>query len=89
MNASTLCTLLAQRILPEKFQLWGLEIKWVLPEFDTPENRAIVEDVIANYEALVADLKPDEPTKTDLTDLKAATTIAGLKAALVKILEGK
>ena len=89
MNANILCTLLAQRINPEHFQLWGLDIHWTNESFNTPENRAIVADVIKNYDALAADLKPDEPTKTDLTELKAATTIAGLKAALVKILEGK
>ena len=102
MNADTLCTLLAQRIPPEQFQLHGLDVVFFDPDknnkpvdsphespYDTPENRAIVADVIKNYDTLAADLKPDEPTKTDLTELKAATTIAGLKAALVKILEGK
>ena len=54
MNANILCTLLAQRIPPEQFQLWGLDIHWMSPDFDTPENRAIVEDVIANYETLEA-----------------------------------
>ena len=40
--------------------------------------------------ALVAEGKIEGTVETlDLTDLKAATTIAGLKAALVKILEGK
>ena len=52
MDANILCTLLAQRIPPEQFQLWGLDVHWMAPEYDTPENRAIVEDVIANYTTL-------------------------------------
>jgi hypothetical protein len=54
MDANILCTLLAQRIPPEQFQLWGLEVHLMSPEYVTPENRAIVSDVIANYEALAA-----------------------------------
>uniref|UniRef100_A0A6M3KAF5 Uncharacterized protein n=1 Tax=viral metagenome TaxID=1070528 RepID=A0A6M3KAF5_9ZZZZ len=54
MDANILCTLLAQRIPPEQFQLWGLDIHWMAPEYDTPENRAIVEDVVANYASLAA-----------------------------------
>ncbi len=64
MNASILCTLLAQRIPPEKFQLWGLDIHWMSPEYDTPANRAIVADVIANYNTLkMSVIKSDKLTK--------------------------
>ena len=65
MDANILCTLLAQRIPPEQFQLHGLEVVFFDPEqnnkpvgspnespYDTPENRAIVDDVIKNYDAL-------------------------------------
>jgi len=52
MKADILCTLIAQRINPEHFQLWGLEVKWMKEEYNTPENRAIVADVISNYETL-------------------------------------
>ena len=67
MNASILCTLLAQRIPPEQFQVHGEEVVFFDPEknnkpvgnpnespYDTPENRAIVADVIANYDTLAA-----------------------------------
>jgi len=54
MNASTLCHLLAQRIPPQQFQLWGLEIHWMSPDFDTPENNAIYADIVANYTELAA-----------------------------------
>ena len=52
MQSNILCTLLAQRIPPEQFQLHGLEVHWMDEVFNTPENRAIVDDVIANYDAL-------------------------------------
>jgi len=52
MNASILCTLLAQRINPTYFQLWGLEVHWMASKYDIPENRAIVADVVANYDTL-------------------------------------
>ena len=102
MDSNILCTLLAQRIPPEQFQLHGLEVVFFDPDannkpvdaphespYDTPENRAIVEDVIRNYDTLAGELKPSEPIKIDLSELKVATTIAGIKAALVKILEEK
>jgi hypothetical protein len=54
MDANILCTLLAQRIPPEQFQLWGLDIHWMSPDFDTPANRAIVADVIKNYDNLAS-----------------------------------
>ncbi len=52
MNASILCTLLGQRINPAHFQLWGLDVHWMAPEYDTPANRAIAADVAANYDTL-------------------------------------
>lgn len=54
MNASTLCSLIAQRIDPKQFQLWGLDVHWMSEEYDTPENRAIVDDVLKNYPELAA-----------------------------------
>jgi hypothetical protein len=76
MDTNTLCSLIAQRIDPTYFQLWGLEVHWMSPDYDTPANRAIVEDVIKNYETLAAALPTGKPKTLDLTDLKAATTIA-------------
>ena len=80
MKAEILCQLLAQRIPPEQFRLRGLEVVFFDPEqnnkpagspnespYDTPENRAIVQDVINNYEALKAEyLESIAPTYADL-----------------------
>lgn len=51
MTSGLLCTVLTQRIPPETFHLDGVT---VMLHDDTPENRAIVADVIANYETLAA-----------------------------------
>lgn len=52
MNPIILCTLLAERIDPTRFQIWGGEVKW--HKEPTDEEAAIVDDVIANYETLAA-----------------------------------
>lgn len=65
MKQKILSKLLEQRIPPEQFHLEGLEVVFTDPEinnkpctapnespYDTPENRAIVEDVIKNYDSL-------------------------------------
>ena len=65
MDADILCTLLAQRIPPEQFQIRGEEVYFIDPDannkpvtdphtspYDTPANQAIVADVIKNYDAL-------------------------------------
>jgi len=70
MDGQILCSLLAQRIPPEQFQLHGLEVVFFDPEkntkpegspnespYDTPENRAIVADVIKNYDILAGDVE--------------------------------
>jgi len=97
MNANILCTLLAQRIPPEQFQIHGEEVVFFDPEknnkpidspnespYDTPENRAIVEDVIKNYDALEAEYLAKQAkeraaveTKTKLVeiDLKSIQSI--------------
>ena len=54
MNAQILCALLAQRIPPEQFQIWGTEIHWMDEKFNTPENRAIIEGTIKDYDILAA-----------------------------------
>jgi len=68
MNANILCALLAQRIPPEQFQVYGLEVVFFDPDknnkpctdpnespYDTLENRAIVADVIKNYDKLASE----------------------------------
>lgn len=54
MDADILCQLIAQRIPAEQFQLWGLDVHWMKEEYDTYENRALVEDINTNYETLAA-----------------------------------
>lgn len=54
MDQKILGKLIAQRISSDRFQIWGTEVRWMSPEYDTPENRAIVDDVIANYDDLAA-----------------------------------
>lgn len=69
MDSNILCTLLAQRIPPEQFQLHGLEVVFFDPEqslkpvgspnespYDTAENRKIVKDVIEAYDDLAVDV---------------------------------
>jgi hypothetical protein len=78
MNANTLCTLLAQRIPPKQFQIHGLEVVFFDPDqnnkpytapnespYDTPENRAIVADVIKNYDTLAAECVADAKVEAD------------------------
>jgi len=52
MNTDTLCSLLAEKIDPAKFQVRGAEIEWLTPP--TAEDTARAADVIANYDALAA-----------------------------------
>lgn len=85
MNANILCTLLSQRIPPEQFQLHGLEVVFFDPDknnkpctapnespYDTPENRAIVEDVIKNYDTLAKDIEKSMQEATDSEALISA-----------------
>ena len=82
MNANILCTLLAQRINPEYFQLWGLDIHWMKEEYDTPENRAIVADVIANYPSLestyLAEIEVAQAAEAARIEAKAQALIDNL-----------
>jgi hypothetical protein len=62
MDANILVQLLAQRINGNNFWLSGLEVIWLdvngLPDknsiYNTPENCAIIADVVANYDTLAA-----------------------------------
>jgi len=60
MDANILLQLLAKRIAPGEFQLWGLEVHWMSEECDNPVNRAIVADVIANYATLAAEYEVEQ-----------------------------
>jgi hypothetical protein len=50
MEAGILCSVLATKIDPAKFCLHGLEVHWNDEIDNTPENQAIINDVIANYD---------------------------------------
>ena len=68
MDANILCALLAQRIPSEQFQLHGLDIHWMDEAYNTPENRAIVADVIANYGPLEAAYLAEELAKKEMAE---------------------
>ena len=103
MNTNILCKLLAQRIPPEQFQLHGLEVVFFDPDknnkpctapnespYDTPENRAIVSDVVANYDTLeAAYIKSQLPTYEDLRRAEYPSTDEMVIALWEKVVEGK
>lgn len=71
MNKDILCTLLAQRINPEHFQLWGLEVHWMKEAYDTLKNRAIVADVISNYDVLAVQYEIEQKPIRERSAYKA------------------
>ena len=90
MNANILCTLLAQRIPPEQFQLWGLEVHWMDEAYNTPENQAIVSDVVANYDTLeAAYIKSQLPTYEDLRRAEMPSEHELIVALWEKVIEGR
>jgi len=90
MEANILCTLLAQRIPPEQFQLWGLDIHWMDEAYNTPENQAIVVDVIANYDTLEVEyLKAQEPTYEDLRRAEYPSPDELIVALWEQVIEGR
>jgi DNA-binding GntR family transcriptional regulator len=52
MDASILCSLLANVIDPTHFQVWGTDIHWMV--VPTQEEITLANDVITNYESLAA-----------------------------------
>jgi len=79
MDANILCTLLAQQIPPEQFQLWGTEIHWMDEQHNTPENMAIVTDVIANYDTLATAYLAEREKTQNNEKVKAALAEIDLK----------
>jgi len=80
MDANILCQLLAHRIDGAKIHLSGLDVRWAKPEHNTPENRAIVADVLANYESLAAAYQAElDRAKAD-ADIKARLAGIDLKS---------
>lgn len=71
MDRTILVQLLAQRIPAEQFQLWGLDVHWMSEEFDTPENSAIVADVINNFDALSAEYLALQTKEKAVAEIKA------------------
>ena len=95
MTADTLCTLIAQRLPPEQFQLHGLEVVFIDPErnnkpFDAPntspyntvENRAIVADVIKNYDTLAAAYEAKQSVLAQIRTLELQQTPRRLREAV-------
>jgi hypothetical protein len=80
MDANNLCMFLAQRIPAEQFQIHGLEVWWMSKDYDTPENSAIVEDVIANYDTLEAAYLADEAAKIAAEEIKTKLKEIDLKS---------
>ena len=73
MDGIILCNLLAEKIPQEQFQVWGIEVHWMAKEYDTPENNAIVADVVANYSKLAPVAEKaisDEAAREALIDAK-------------------
>ena len=60
MDANIFCALLARQIDPTKFQLHGLDVHWLSGGDDTLENRNIINNVVANYDALAAEWLRDQ-----------------------------
>lgn len=86
MNANILRPLISQRIPSEQFQLHGLEVVFVDPDknnkpvgspnespYDTPENRAIVADVMANYDTLATAYEAEQKIINKRLAYKAET----------------
>jgi len=80
MDANILCTLLAQRIDTTHFYLSGIEVHWKKDDYDTPESKAIVADVIANYETLAAAYKAEQAVKGEEAKIKASLVEIDLKS---------
>ena len=53
MNTDILCTLLAERIDPTKFQVRGIDIEWLT--VPTEDEISLAAGVIANYDTLVVE----------------------------------
>ncbi len=86
MDANTLCTLLAERIDPKKFELRGLQV--VFPDGEDPALRAVADDVIANYETLNKQIPTAQGIKASLaSELGAASDVLSLREAVKKIMK--
>ena len=99
MDADILVQLLINAGIPaEQFQLHGLEVYFIDPDannkpvdapYDTPENRAIVEDVIKNYDTLAAEYMAKENIKKQIVDLEVQQqTLRRMREALAGVDNG-
>jgi len=95
MEANTLCSLIAQRINPEHFIVSELEVVFIDPDrkfkpsdapntspYNTVENRAIVADVIKNYDALAAAYESKKSILAQIKDLELQQTPRRLREAI-------
>jgi len=80
MDEQILCGLLAKRIPAQQFVLRGTNVQWTSKEHDSPENRAIVADIIANYDALAAAYEAGQKATADNDAVKATLTAIDFKS---------
>jgi hypothetical protein len=82
MDQKTLLLLLQARLDKTKFGLSGLDVYWIDPTWNTPENNAIVEEVVVNYTALAAFLISSGAAK-DLV-VRDCSALMGIKDSQYK-----
>lgn len=80
MDSVVLFTLVAKRIDPAKFRVQGVKVCWLSKDDDTPENRGIVADVVANYDTLAAALVAEQAAQAEKAKIKAALAAIDLKS---------
>jgi len=90
MQGIMFSNLLAARINPKYFILHGLTVVWLdengVPNdnsiYKTPENLAIVADVIANYETLAAEYTTKQTILKQIDDLEKTQTPRRIRDAI-------
>jgi len=80
MDEQILCGLLAKRIPAQQFVLRGTNVQWTSKEHDSPENRVVVADVVANYDALAAAYEAGQKAKAENDEIKAKLAEIDLKS---------
>jgi hypothetical protein len=90
MDTNILCYLIAQKIDPTKWQLWGDDIHWINETDNTPENKTILNDIMSNYSSyaepiIKAKEKSDLEKKSALSNWDLTNALQNL----IKVLESK
>ena len=100
MNAQILCSLIAAQIDPSKFQIWGLEVHWLVEP--TQGELDIVNSIILNYDVLAAAylqaqaqaeqaeaLKEQQKQQAIVDNLPAWTQVDAAITAITSLAEAK